>query len=183
MKASRSRAMALRGTLAACTVAALAGAAYGEQDDRTAGAKLYVAQCKICHGSASAFDQDMAAPAIPAWQLTIVAMQHGAPGSGSDAPPPVTVQPAAGQAPTRLAFAPPFGPPLNGVYMRPAGSVENFDYSKTFMATLKGMEWNEAALDVWITNPQAWVPGVYMFYKQPDPEVRRKLIVYLKSAR
>jgi hypothetical protein len=27
------------------------------------------------------------------------------------------------------------------------------------------------------------VPGVYMFYKQRDPEVRRKIIEYLKSGR
>jgi len=84
---------------------------------------------------------------------------------------------AAGQ----LAFAPPFGPNLRGVYGRPAGSVAGFQYSNTFTKTLKGMEWNDAALDVWITNPQAWVPGVYMFYKQPDPEIRRKIILYLKA--
>jgi cytochrome c2 len=36
---------------------------------------------------------------------------------------------------------------------------------------------------VWITDPQAWVPGVYMFYKQRDVEVRRKIIEYLKAAR
>jgi cytochrome c2 len=46
---------------------------------------------------------------------------------------------------------------------------------------LKGMEWNDAALDVWITNPQAWVPGVYMYYKQPDVEIRRKIVLYLKA--
>ncbi len=182
MKASRSARSVLRRTLAACMVAAFGSAAYAEQD-KTDGAKLYVAQCKICHGSASEFDQNLATPVIPDWQLTVLAMQHGAPGSRSDAPPPVPVQPGKAKPATRLAFAPPFGPPLNGVYMRPAGSVESFEYSKTFMATLKGMEWNEAALDVWITNPQAWVPGVYMFYKQPDVEVRRKIIVYLKTAR
>jgi cytochrome c2 len=51
------------------------------------------------------------------------------------------------------------------------------------MKTLKGMEWNEAALDVWISDPQAWVPGVYMFYKQRDAELRRKIIEYLKASR
>jgi cytochrome c2 len=51
------------------------------------------------------------------------------------------------------------------------------------MKTLKGMEWNDAALNVWITDTQSWVPGVYMFYKQRDPEVRRKIIEYLKAAR
>jgi cytochrome c2 len=81
----------------------------------------------------------------------------------------------------RLAVAPPFGPNLRGIYGRPAGSVAGFVYSSTFMQTLKGMEWNDAALDVWITNPQAWVPGVYMYYKQADPEIRRKIILYLKA--
>ena len=80
-----------------------------------------------------------------------------------------------------FAFAPPFGPHLRGIVGRPAGTVEGFDYSATMLKTLKGMEWTEAALDVWITNPQAWVPGVYMFYKQPDPEIRRKIILYLKA--
>ena len=43
--------------------------------------------------------------------------------------------------------------------------------------------WDDASLNVWITGPQLWVPGVYMFYKQPDPEVRRKIIEYLKAYR
>ena len=80
-----------------------------------------------------------------------------------------------------LAFAPPFGPQLRGVYGRAAGTVDGFEYSASFLKTLKGMEWNDATLDVWITSPQAWVPGVYMYYKQPDPEIRRKIILYLKA--
>jgi cytochrome c len=83
----------------------------------------------------------------------------------------------------QLAFAPPFGPNLKGVYGRPAGAIADYEYSSTFMKALKGMEWNDAALDVWITNPQAWVPGVYMYYKQPDQDVRRKIILYLKANR
>jgi len=85
--------------------------------------------------------------------------------------------------PVTLAFAPPFGPPLNGVYGRKAGSVPGFDYSSTLLATLKDLVWDDASLNVWITNPQAWVPGVYMFYKQPDAEIRRKIIAYLKANR
>ena len=81
----------------------------------------------------------------------------------------------------RIAVAPPYGPNLRGVYGRPAGTVKGFVYSSAFLKSLKGMEWNDAALDVWITNPQKWVPGVYMFYKQPDAEVRRKIILYLKA--
>jgi hypothetical protein len=87
----------------------------------------------------------------------------------------------AGAAGEPVAFAPPFGPHLRGIIGRLAGTVEGFTYSSTLLKTLKGMEWTEAALDVWITSPQAWVPGVYMFYKQPDPEIRRKIILYLKA--
>jgi cytochrome c2 len=171
-------------TVSATAMVLLSAPAAAQQEDLAAGAKLYVSQCKMCHGSVSALDQDQAAPTLPNWQLARLAMQHGAPGTRSDAAPPS----AAGigtlaDRPDRLAFAPPFGPHLRGVYMRPAGTVENFQYSNTFTKALKGMEWNDAALDVWITDPQAWVPGVYMFYKQRDPEVRRKIIEYLKSGR
>jgi cytochrome c2 len=89
-----------------------------------------------------------------------------------------------GEDPTdamRIAVAPPYGPNLRGIYGRPAGTIQGFVYSSAFLKSLKGMEWNDASLDVWITNPQKWVPGVYMFYKQPDPEVRRKIVLYLKA--
>ena len=81
----------------------------------------------------------------------------------------------------RIAVAPPYGPNLRGVYGRPSGTIQGFGYSSAFLRSLKGMKWNDASLDVWITNPQKWVPGAYMFYKQPDPEVRRKIILYLKA--
>jgi cytochrome c2 len=183
MKPSRSGAAVLRIALAACAMTILSTTARGQQEDLLAGAKLYVAQCKMCHGSVSALDQEQAAPALPNWQLARLAMRHAMPDSRSDAAPPVTVDSGMAPGPDRLAFAPPFGPPLRGVYMRPAGTIENFQYSATFMKALKGMEWNDAALDVWITDPQAWVPGVYMFYKQRNADVRRKIIEYLKSAR
>jgi cytochrome c2 len=38
-------------------------------------------------------------------------------------------------------------------------------------------------LERWITNSQAWVPGSMMFYEQPDPEIRRKIITYLEANR
>jgi cytochrome c2 len=170
--------------LAAWAAVMIAGPALAQQEDVKAGAKLYVSQCKICHGSVSALDMDQAAPALPRWQLARLALQHGGGSTRSDAGSPLAA-PSSPAADTSdwLAFAPPFGPHLRGIYMRPAGAVEDFQYSKTFTKTLKGMEWNDAALDVWITDPQAWVPGVYMFYKQRDVEVRRKIIEYLKAAR
>jgi cytochrome c len=94
---------------------------------------------------------------------------------------PLIAPPVSTTAGESLTFAPPFGPHLRGIVGRPAASVEGYSYSSAILKTLKGMEWTEAALDVWITNPQAWVPGVYMFYKQRDPEIRRKIILYLKA--
>jgi cytochrome c len=158
---------------------ALAGpAASDDAGDLAAGEQLYVSQCKLCHGNASA----TSARVLPAAQPVRLAMQRSG-ASASDAPHGVLEASEITDTGMRLTFAPPFGPNLRGVYGRPAGALEEFQYSNTFIKTLKGMEWNDAALDVWITNPQAWVPGVYMYYKQPDPEVRRKIILYLKANR
>lgn len=151
--------------IALCFAAlATTGAKADPADDLAAGEKLYISQCKICHGSVS---PEAALPGVQRFAMS-------------------TTQASATDAPAiadRIAFAPPFGPHLRGVYGRPAGSVEGFAYSSALLQNLKGMEWNEAALDVWITGPQLWVPGVYMFYKQPDAEVRRKIIMYLKANR
>ena len=80
-----------------------------------------------------------------------------------------------------LAVALPNGPSLRGVVGRPAASFEGFEYSKSILEKLKGVVWSEEKLDRWITNSQAWVPGSFMFYKQPDAETRRKIILYLKE--
>lgn len=160
--------------------------AQADDSDLAQGEKLYTSQCKICHGSVSQ-QTGLRAPA-PSRPSIRLAMQQ-APGSTvRDFPVRLIAEPVgapadalAGAAGEPVAFAPPFGPHLRGIIGRPAGSVEGFGYSLTMLKTLKGMEWTEAALDVWITNTQAWVPGVYMFYKQPDAEIRRKIILYLKA--
>jgi cytochrome c2 len=84
---------------------------------------------------------------------------------------------------THLAFAPPYGPPLRGVYGREAGRVKGFPYSRTFKEMLQGVVWNRESLDRWMTDSQAWVPGSRMFYQQPDAEIRRKIITYLEANR
>ena len=122
----------LWGALAACAAAVIASPGFAQRDDVTAGAKLYVSQCKICHGSISALDQDQAAPALPRWQLARLAMHHGARGTRTDTAFPVVTSQGV-DAPDRLAFAPPFGPHLRGVYGRAAGTVQDFQYSTTFM--------------------------------------------------
>jgi len=146
-------------------------AARAQESDLAAGEKLYISQCKICHGSLTpeaalpgAYQLAFTTERTHVFDVPAFSLHSGAPGD-------------------QVAFAPPFGPHLRGVYGRKAGTVEGFDYSPAFLKALKDMEWNEASLDVWITGPQLWVPGVYMFYKQPDPEVRRKIIEYLKAYR
>lgn len=146
--------------------------------DLSEGEQLYISQCKLCHGSLKQ-DTGFRMPDSSPRGVQLAALETLR-SSKSDF---VTgwIPPSEAATGERIAFAPPFGPNLRGVVGRPAGSVEGYTYSKTMMATLKGMVWNEAALNVWITNPQAWVPGVYMYYKQPDPEIRRKIILYLKA--
>jgi len=168
------------------------GLARAEESDLVVGEQLYVAQCKICHGSVSAPQTSEHTPILSQWRYVRVAMQQASRPAISDVPGLMTAGSSAERASGPhvgrdaielgpIAFAPPFGPNLRGVYGRPAGAVKDFQYSQTLLKTLAGMEWNDASLDVWITNPQAWAPGVYMFYKQPNPEIRRKIILYLKA--
>jgi cytochrome c2 len=82
-----------------------------------------------------------------------------------------------------LAFAPPYGPPLRGVYGREAGRVKGFPYSRAFKEALQGVVWNRESLDRWMTDSQAWVPGSRMFYQQPDAGIRDKIITYLEANR
>ena len=171
---------------------AVAMCARAEDGDLAAGEKLYIAQCKICHGSVSQSEGGAHASSALRLQLVRLAMRQSGGSARADVPISIVsgtnaaalndaVRAERRSAGEQIAFAPPFGPNLRGVYGRPAGTAKGYEYSSTFLKSLQGMEWNDAALDVWITNPQAWVPGVYMFYKQPDPEVRRKIILYLKA--
>ncbi len=168
-----------------------------EASDLAEGEALYATECKLCHGSLSQ-ETGSRLPVSPPQGIQVATLQtldNGTPNFLTGLIPAMNrsvARPLTGSrsfpmqwsdaaTDNRLAFAPPFGPNLRGVVGRPAGTVEGFTYSNTMLKTLKGMEWTEAALNVWITSPQAWVPGVYMYYKQDNPEVRRKIILYLKA--
>jgi cytochrome c2 len=182
MKASTPGAVLLAAVMAA-------GIARAQDDDLASGEKLYASQCKVCHGLVAPPPTGDLGPGSSQRRMVRLAMQESAGPTMRD----VLAQVMFGSSATatrpggnamdavRIAVAPPYGPNLRGVYGRPAGTVPGFVYSSAFLKSLKGMEWNDAALDVWITNSQKWVPGVYMFYKQTDPEVRRKIILYLKA--
>ena len=71
------------------------------------------------------------------------------------------------------------GPRHRGVFGRKAGSLADFDYSDA----LKGADfvWNEETLDKWLTDPQAFRPGVRMFYHLSDPKDRADVIAFLRE--
>jgi cytochrome c2 len=154
--------------------------AQAQDNDVAAGEKLFVSQCKICHGSAAAPEASQRVPLPHVWPVQLAMQANG--GATTDFSPQMLPGPKPkSNAGEHVAFAPPFGPNLRGVYGRPAGSVAGFDYSPAFLKALRGMEWNDATLNVWLLGTQAWVPGVFMFYRQPDEDIRRKIIAYLKA--
>jgi cytochrome c len=71
------------------------------------------------------------------------------------------------------------GPALGTVFGRRAGSHAGYSYS----AALKGAghAWDEASLDKWLTNPQAFVPGAAMPFRLSDARERADVIAFLKS--
>ena len=73
----------------------------------------------------------------------------------------------------------PLGPPLSGVYLRPAGIMEGYAYSKALRAMATGWVWDEDALDGWLTSSQEFIRGSTMFLKVGQP-ARGEIIAYLK---
>lgn len=182
------RLMAGFGTLAIMLTGGMTGA---QNNDVDAGKMLYQEHCSACHGLiASETSQHWLVPSFTrvvfalscGTALSDVACGRGMNDRGSvlglwhqDKLPLVTAQ--------RMVVAPPYGPPLRGVYGRPAGHIAGFNYSRAFRQRLQGVVWNRETLDTWITDSQAWVPGSLMFYKQPDPEIRHKILLYLEANR
>lgn len=80
----------------------------------------------------------------------------------------------------QLAVALPYGPTLNGVLGRKAGTVPGYQYSRAFLSALSGVVWTRATLDRWISDSQAWAPNAIMVYRQPDPAIRARIIDYLE---
>jgi cytochrome c len=74
------------------------------------------------------------------------------------------------------------GPSLAGVWGRKAGSLEAFP---RFSEPLKrsGIVWDEKALDAWLRDTQALVPGNYMSVPGlRDARARADLIAFLRTA-
>lgn len=72
------------------------------------------------------------------------------------------------------------GPDLYGVVGRKVASEPGFNYSSALKA--KGGTWTFGALNVWLTNPRADVPGTLMTFAGIDNEKQRaNVIAYLNS--
>lgn len=72
------------------------------------------------------------------------------------------------------------GPDLYGVVDRPVASVAGFSYTPALKA--KGGKWTFAALDRWITNPRADVPGTAMTFAGLSNEKQRAdVVAYLDT--
>lgn len=71
------------------------------------------------------------------------------------------------------------GPRHLRVFGQRAGSVADYEYS----AALKnsGVVWDERALDRWLADPEAFIPGNYMGYPVRSARDRADIIAYLKS--
>ena len=72
------------------------------------------------------------------------------------------------------------GPDLYGVVDRPVASVAGFNYTAVLKA--KGGKWTFAALNKWLTDPRADVPGTAMTFAGMSSEKQRAdVITYLDT--
>ena len=73
------------------------------------------------------------------------------------------------------------GPRHRGVVGRAAGAIQGYPYSPALKAS--GVVWTPEALDRWLQNPQALVPGTKMFFALTSPQDRADVIAYLVDQR
>jgi len=74
------------------------------------------------------------------------------------------------------------GPSLAGVWNRTAGTLASFP---RFSEALKssGVVWDDATLDAWLADPQAFIPENHMVFAGiPDAQSRTDLLAFLKEA-
>ena len=75
---------------------------------------------------------------------------------------------------------PSYGPPLENVVYRAAGSVEDYDYSIALEAS--GIVWTPAALRAWMEDNDGFMPGTKMRHVGiEDRTVQDFILAYLTS--
>ena len=70
------------------------------------------------------------------------------------------------------------GPSLHGVVGRPAGDVADFEYSRALQDAQ--LVWTPEALDRFLTDPDAFLPGTRMVFWGLPENARQPLIDYLR---
>jgi cytochrome c len=74
---------------------------------------------------------------------------------------------------------PGFGPQLNGIIGRPAGTSENYVYSDAMKNS--GVTWDRETLIAYLKDPKGVVPGTRMiFWGLSDEEKLENLLAYLQ---
>ncbi|MCU1752297.1 c-type cytochrome [Pseudomonas sp. 6D_7.1_Bac1] len=73
-----------------------------------------------------------------------------------------------------------FGPQLNAIFGRHAGSTTDYQYSSSMKSS--GVVWTRETLAAYIEAPKAVVPGTRMiFWGISDPEKIENLLAYLQT--
>jgi cytochrome c len=73
-------------------------------------------------------------------------------------------------------------PGLKGVVGRKIASLTDFQYSDALKAKSGGV-WDQAALNAFLADPQAFAKGTAMYGSAPDPTERQAIIDYLKTVK
>ena len=73
-----------------------------------------------------------------------------------------------------------FGPQLNAIFGRPAGSTTDYQYSSAMKSS--GIVWTGETLAAYIEAPKEVVPGTRMiFWGLSDPQKIENLLAYLQT--
>ncbi|MEW8498836.1 MAG: hypothetical protein AB2699_10025, partial [Candidatus Thiodiazotropha taylori] len=73
-----------------------------------------------------------------------------------------------------------------GVYGKPAGSVEGYEYSAAHLSKADSIVWDDATLDAYLQDPKALIPDNKMAFpvvgvKPMSDKQRKNVIEFLKS--
>ena len=71
------------------------------------------------------------------------------------------------------------GPSHAGLVGRKAGKLPGFAYSPALAAA--DFTWTPEAIDRWLINPQAMLPGAKMYFRVANPAERQAIIAYLAA--